>query len=265
MSPKLLPYIPTDRVCGTSTPSILDAMVGFGYRLERVGRWAPALVLGIALLVFPTTGATAGKLLIRGAETGSHLTLTVSGDSILVAGTMASAGSAGCTFTHGHNAATCPLAGATEIELEMGPADDKVEVADPLPIPLTVHLGDGSDKLLGNDEDDTCYSEGTKRNRCIGGGGDDQCITGSENSDCVGGHGDDLCRHGTGSDGCFGGPGADVCEMGPGQDGCHGGPGNDRLYGGPDADQLYGGPGQDFCDGGPGVGRSSSCETGPGD
>jgi Ca2+-binding RTX toxin-like protein len=251
-------------LCAFDTASIIDILAGLVQRVVRIGRWAPALVLGIGLLVFPTTATTAGKLVIRGAETGSHLSLSVSDESILVAGTMGGKPT-GCTFTHGHNAATCPLAGATEIEIEMGPADDKVDVADPLPIPLTVHLGDGSDKLLGNDEDDTCYSEGTKRNRCIGGGGDDNCITGSENSDCVGGPGDDFCRHGTGSDGCFGGPGADTCDMGAGQDGCHGGPGNDKLYGGPGADQLYGGPGSDFCDGAPGVGRSSSCETGPGD
>ena len=41
----------------------------------------------------------------------------------------------------------------------MGPADDKIQVEDRLPMPLTVHLGAGSDKFLGNDEPDTCYSE----------------------------------------------------------------------------------------------------------
>ena len=48
----------------------------------------------------------------------------------------------------------------------MGPSSDKVEVLDRLPIPLTVYLGAGSDKLIGNGEPDTCYPEGTKRNRC---------------------------------------------------------------------------------------------------
>jgi hypothetical protein len=123
---------------------------------------------------------------------------------------------------------------------------DKVEVLDPLPIPLTVHLGNGSDKFLGNDEDDTCYPEGAERNRCYGDGGD-------------------YCRHGTGSDGCWGGPGRDVCYMGPGADGCHGNGGNNRLYEGAGSGQLYGGPGVDYCDGGPGKGQSHSCEKGPGD
>lgn len=180
----------------------------------------------------------------------------------------------GCS--EGQHDVVCPLAGAGMIEVDMGPSDDKVEVLDPLPIPLTAHLGAGSDKLIGNSERDTCYPEASKRNRCYGGGGNDVCITGQKNSDCVGDGGDDYCRHGAGSDGCWGdfspkpddprqgAPGNDICRMGPGEDGCHGGPGNDRLYGGPGADQLYGGPGHDYCNGGPGVGRSHGCEAGPG-
>ena len=144
-----------------------------------------------------------------------------------------------------------------------GAASDFVEVADPLPIPVTAHLGASSDKFIGNDEPDTCYPEGTARNRCIGRDGNDICITGQKNSDCVGGPGDDYCKTGAGSDGCWGGPGDDVCYMGPGNDGCHGGPGNDRLYGGPGEDQLYGGGGFDYCDGGPGWGQSHGCEAGP--
>ena len=224
---------------------------------------ALALVAVSALAIAPATAQTDGEIVVRGPGYESHLRLTVSGGNILVSGQIQS-GPVGCQVTHGHNAATCPIAGAGGMEVIMGPADDKVEVGDPLPIPLTVHLGFGSDKLIGNDEPDTCYSEGTKRNRCIGGGGNDICITGQQSSDCVGGPGDDYCKHGAGSDGCFGGPGDDECDMGAGKDGCHGGSGNDRLLGGPDPDQLYGGSGYDYCDGGPGVGRSHQCETGPG-
>jgi Ca2+-binding RTX toxin-like protein len=183
---------------------------------------------------------------------------------VVVDGHLNHARQVGCSHLRGQHALSCPLAGVDRIEVDMGPADDKVEVLDRLPIPLTAHLGAGSDKLIGNGERDTCYPEGTKRNRCIGGGGNDVCITGQRNSDCVGGPGDDYCKHGAGSDGCWGGPGNDVCYMGPGQDGCHGEGGDDRLYGGAGADQLYGGSGRDYCDGGPGVGRSHECETGPG-
>ena len=143
-------------------------------------------------------------------------------------------------------------AGADAIELSMGHSGDFVDVADPMPIPVTAYLGAGSDKMIGNAEMDTCYSQGSRRNRCIGGGGNDVCITGEKNSDCVGDAGNDYCETGDGSDGCWGGPGNDVCRMGPGEDGCHGEGGNDRLYGGANADQLYGGPGFDYCDGGPG-------------
>ena len=106
---------------------------------------------------------------------------------------------------------------------------------DPLPVPLTAYLGSGSDKLIGNAEADTCYPQGTRRNRCIGGPGDDICISAPVNTDCVGGAGDDYCRVRDGSDGCWGGPGRDVCVMGSGHDGCHGEGGADRLYGGPPA------------------------------
>lgn len=230
--------------------------------MRRIAGRSIVLAVAVGLLAFPAAAAPEGKIDIHGPSSESHLRLTVSGEDILVHGPMARAD--GCEIVDRPSSVVCPTAGVGMIEVEMGPSSDKVEVLDPLPIPLTVHLGAGEDKLIGNDEPDTCYSEQTKRNRCIGGGGDDVCITGQQNSDCVGGPGDDLCVHGAGSDGCFGGPGDDVCEMGPGNDGCHGGPGDDKLYGGPGLDQLYGGSGHDFCDGGPGVGRSHGCETGPG-
>lgn len=223
-----------------------------------------ALAAAISLVV-PGSASPQGQIVIRGAASGSHLTLTVSGGRVVVDGYMAPDRPQGCRFTRGRNGAACPLGGVASITIVMGPHGDLVEVLDRLPVPLTAHLGGGSDKLIANGERDTCYSEGARRNRCTLGGGDDVCITGNRNSDCVGGPGDDYCRHGNGSDGCWGGPGDDVCVMRGGEDGCHGGPGDDHLYGGPDPDQLYGGPGRDFCDGGRGVGRSHGCEAGPGD
>jgi len=211
----------------------------------------------------PAAATPAGQIVIFGADSGSHLTLSTQGDRIVVSGFMGSTPPQGCHLSRNGMEAICPTAGAGSIELAMGPSGDFVEVADPLPVPLTIYLGDGSDKFIGNDEVDTCYPGGARRNRCTGGAGDDVCITGPRNSDCVGGLGDDYCRHGTGSDGCWGGPGDDVCVMGPGQDGCHGEGGNDHLYGGSDPDRLYGGTGYDFCDGGPGWGKSETCDVGP--
>jgi hypothetical protein len=224
---------------------------------------ALAVLAALALCAAPTVGAPDARIEIHGAgSSSSHLRLYVSGDSLVVHGFMDPTQSAGCRFSR-HSDAVCPLAGVSSVEVVMGPADDKVEVLDRLPVPLETYLGKGSDKLIGNGERDTCYPQGTRRNRCIGGAGDDVCITGPRNSDCVGGPGDDYCKTSTGSDGCWGGPGNDVCIMGPGHDGCHGDAGNDQLYGGSDSDQLYGGGGDDFCDGGPGVGRSHTCEAGP--
>jgi hypothetical protein len=216
-----------------------------------------------ALLGQPSPASPTGTIVVRGAKSGSHLRLTVRSNRLVVSGYMARTRPAGCRFIERRRLATCPLRGVGSIQVEMGPAGDKVEVEDRLPVPLTAYLGAGSDKLIGNGERDTCYPQGTRRNRCIGGGGGDICITGPGNTDCVGGPGNDYCKANAGSDGCWGGPGRDVCHMGPGHDGCHGDGGNDRLFGGSSSDRLYGGPGFDYCDGGPGVGRSQTCEAGP--
>jgi len=220
-------------------------------------------LLGSAGSAAPDDGASETDIVVRAASSGSHLRLTVNGSQLFVNGYLARTQPAGCRLTRGYSAATCRLSEACSVVVEMGPADDKVEVLDPLPVPLTAYLGDGSDKLIGNSEADTCYPQGARRNRCVGGGGDDICVAGPDNTDCVGGPGDDYCRTSDGSDGCWGGPGEDICEMGWGQDGCHGEEGDDRLLGGPSPDQLYGGPGRDYCDGGSGVGRSHECEAGP--
>lgn len=233
--------------------------------LSTPGRKLLAGVLtALALLMAAPTFATpAGQIVIHGAHSGSTLTLSTKGNKIVVKGKMAKGHQPGCRFTRGHRVAVCSARRANSIEIQMGPSGDFVRVEERMPMPLTVYLGGGSDKFIGNGERDTCFPGGARRNRCVGGGGNDTCITGPRNSDCVGGPGDDYCRHGTGSDGCWGGPGNDVCVMGPGQDGCHGEGGNDRLYGGAQPDQLYGGRGHDYCNGGPGWGKSHTCDAGP--
>lgn len=220
---------------------------------------ASLAAVALLLLVIATEATSVGGIVLRGAPSGTHLRLSVSGSSLLVSGPMSEA-TEGCRFTRGQGAATCSLDGVGAVEVVTGPGDDKIEVLDRLPVPLTAYLGAGSDKLIGNGEPDTCYPQGTPRNRCIGEGGNDVCISAPVNTDCVGGGGDDYCRTGDGSDGCWGGPGDDVCLMGAGQDGCHGEAGDDRLYGGPSTDQLYGGDGDDYCEGAPGVGRLHDCE-----
>jgi Ca2+-binding RTX toxin-like protein len=219
--------------------------------------------VGFLLTILCGSASPEGRIVVYGAYSGSTLTLSSTGDHVVVEGYMTNSAPAGCNFARSRMLAVCPLAGVNSLEIDMGPSGDFVEVASRLPVPLTVHLGAGRDKFIGNGEVDTCYGEGTRRNRCVGGPGNDVCITGPRNSDCVGGPGNDYCQASTGSDGCWGGPGDDVCWMGPGEDGCHGEAGDDRLYGGAQPDQLYGGAGHDYCDGGPGIGKSHDCEAGP--
>ena len=227
------------------------------------GKLVVGVLAVLALLAMPTAATPAGQIVIFGSHKGSTLTLSKKGRYIIVKGKMARHRPIGCHFKRGHRLAVCSTRNASRIEVQMGPSGDLVKVAERLPMSLTVHLGPGSDKFIGNGERDICFSEGSRRNRCIGGPNNDVCITGNRNSDCVGGAGNDYCHHGDGSDGCWGGRGDDVCVMGPGQDGCHGGPGNDRLYGGRSPDQLYGGRGHDYCNGGPGWGKSHTCDAGP--
>lgn len=224
----------------------------------------PILIAAVVVLAFfGFTGSASpqgGIILIRGSDEGSHLRLSVSGDELLVNGRLTEERPAGCRLARGYEGASCRLAEASSV-VETGSGSDKVEVLDPLPVPLTAYLGSGSDKLIGNSEADTCYPQGSPRNRCIGGSGDDICIAGPVNTDCVGESGNDYCKTSNGSDGCWGGPGRDECLMGGGQDGCHGEAGDDRLFGGDGSDQLYGGSGFDYCDGGPGGGQSHGCEA----
>jgi Ca2+-binding RTX toxin-like protein len=239
-------------------------MINMPAMLFSTGR---KLVIGVlavvALLVMPTVATPAGQIVVYGSHGGSTLTLSTKGNKIIVKGRMAHHRPIGCRLKHHRLVAVCPTRNASRLEVDMGPSGDFVKVAERLPLSLTVHLGAGSDKFIGNGERDICYSEGSRRNRCIGGPNNDICITGNRNSDCVGGPGNDYCRHGAGSDGCWGGPGNDICIMGPGEDGCHGGPGNDRLYGGASPDQLYGGRGDDYCNGQRGWGKSHACDAGP--
>jgi Ca2+-binding RTX toxin-like protein len=217
-------------------------------------------VAALLLLIIAGPAAPEGRIVIRGAETGTHLRLSLSGGDLIVTGPMAAA-TEGCDLS-GHGEAACPLSGVGQVEVDTGPAEDKVEVLEKLPVPLIAYLGAGSDKLIGNGEADSCHPQGTPRNRCIGGGGADVCVAAPVNTDCVGGPGNDYCKTSDGSDGCWGGPGNDYCSMGAGQDGCHGEAGDDRLYGGPGGDQLYGGEGSDLCDGEAGRGKAHECEIG---
>lgn len=212
------------------------------------------------LCAFVGLAGSRGEIVIHGARSGSHLRLSVKRARLVVEGQLAGH-QAGCRTTR--RGVSCSLAHAGAVIVETGPANDKVEVLDPLPVPLTAYLGAGSDKFIGNAEDDTCYPQGTPRNRCVGGPGRDICISAPVNTDCVGGAGRDYCQTSAGSDGCWGGPGNDVCRMGRGEDGCHGEGGADKLYGGPGSDRLYGGTDFDRCDGAPGMGRSAECEAGP--
>jgi len=118
-----------------------------------------ALLTAVVVLAFfgltSSASPRGGIVLIRGADAGSHLRLTVSSGELLVNGQLAAEVPSGCRLAPGYSAASCGLAEISSVVIEMGSANDKITVLDPLPVPLTAYLGSGSDKLIGNTEDDT--------------------------------------------------------------------------------------------------------------
>jgi hypothetical protein len=250
------------RASGGSTLTIVAASL--------LGAAAIAFIAILALLptpaeTAPTASARPGALMIAGRPGADHVRIRVStnGKRFKIRGKVRTSGPHRCKKRHHRTRRRCAVRDVTAIVVDMGRGGDKLEILDSMPVPVTGLLGPGSDKMIGAGENDTCLPQGARRNRCIGGGGNDVCISGPRNTDCVGGPGNDYCETQGGSDGCFGGPGRDICKMGGGHDGCHGDGGNDQLFGGPSSDKLYGGAGNDYCDGGRGVGRSYTCERGP--
>src|SRR4051794_22930488 len=113
----------------------------------------------VAFLALPTVATPAGQIVIYGSQKGSTLTLSARGSKIVVKGRMAHRRSIGCHFKRRH-LAVCPTRSASRLEVQMGPGGDLVKVADRLPMTLTVRLGHGSDKFIGNGERDVCFPRG---------------------------------------------------------------------------------------------------------
>src|SRR3954454_13587085 len=100
-----------------------------------------------ACLAMAGSAAPAGTIVIRGADSGSTLRLSVRGNHLQVKGLLARGGQEGCRVLR-RTKATCSLRGAGSVELRMGSSGDMVEVLDRLPVPLTAYLGGGSDKIV---------------------------------------------------------------------------------------------------------------------
>src|SRR5215207_7620237 len=109
-----------------------------------------AVLAVLALLAVPTVATPAGQIVIYGADSGSTLTLSTQGGRIVVKGNMSRRHQPGCRFTRGHRVAVCSTRNASSIEIQMGPSGDFVRVAERMPLPVTVYLGAGSDKFIGN-------------------------------------------------------------------------------------------------------------------
>ena len=114
-------------------------------------------------------------------------------------------------------------------------------MASDLPVPSTLHGGDGNDSILS----------GGARDRVTGGAGYDRLDGGPGHDSIDGGDGRDWIRGQGGNDTLHGGAWGDFLN---------GGPGHDRLLGGGFPDLLDGGTGSDTIDGGAGNDRFLSSD-----
>lgn len=100
----------------------------------------------------------------------------------------------------------CDAPSIAGFEVNGGGGDDKVRVAGPVTVPVTMRGGAGDDVLVGASGPD----------KLIGGGGGDRLIGWSGDDQLYGGPGDDKLIGGPGSDLLSGGPGKDILIGGSG-------------------------------------------------
>ena len=130
---------------------------------------------------------------------------------------------------------------------------------------VTVVIGDGdqptdgTDVILGTEDDDVIDGLGGS-DRICGLGGSDTLRGGSGLDDLSGGEGDDDLGGGIGPDTIQGNQGADALFGANGLDNLVGGLDDDRLSGGAADDHLVGGLDTDRCDGGSGSDTRQTCE-----
>lgn len=157
-------------------------------------------------------------------------------------------------------AAACPLDGLTQVVIETGDGNDRVNpLSSPIPVSADGGPGDdllggspvAGDRLAGGPGADQL--SGASGDTLVGDDGDDELSGFGDDVTLSGGAGDDRLRAANGSGSALtGGPGDDDLEGGSGADELSGGPGDDDLLGGNGDDMLQGDAGADDLDGGRG-------------
>ena len=126
------------------------------------------------------------------------------------------------------------LAAVTEVHVNAGAGNDRVDAGPALAIAMTFVGAAGDDTLLGSAGNDLIY--------------------GNDGYDVIDGRaGNDTLDGAAGNDLLFGGNGSDLMFGGDGNDELHGMNGNDILFGQAGDDLLVGGAGVDALNGGGGI------------
>ena len=136
------------------------------------------------------------------------------------------------------------LTDVTQISIDVGNGNDRVEISDAVVIDAVIVGGRGNDWLRGGGGNDTI--SGNAGNDHVDGGLGNDLLNGDAGNDkVVGGDGDDELHGGAGQDGLWGGAGNDSLFGEAGHDRLSGGDGNDSLSGGFGKDILWGDAGDD--------------------
>jgi hypothetical protein len=199
-------------------------------------------VLAATLLLPATAGATSayvddGVIHVLGTDARDNLEVRYgqADRPVIAVRALFQTVDAGPGCTRVNDDVTCPYDGSRAVDVALGAGDDEF-IAD-VGLPLTVHAGDGKDRLSiypGNSPTPTAPAT------LDGGEGTDRIAGGPGNDVILGGAGDDGLEGGTGNDRIDGGPGQDVISDVAGDDTIEGRDG--------EADNVRCGPGTDTGD-----------------
>lgn len=164
----------------------------------------------------PAEGPTYTVVLAGGsAQNMIHIWLTPDGRSYVIDSVVPlEVGGSICENPPGNtNELICHAPMVAGFEVNAGPGDDSVIVAQALTVPVTMRGGTGRDALTGGGGPDKLIG-GYGRDRLVGGGGDDLIFGGEGDDSLFGGVGNDILRGGYGSDMLAGGAGKNGIHQG---------------------------------------------------
>ncbi len=187
---------------------------------------------GLPLRTVPEATLVDGRLMIQGGMSADNLSITVTGDKVIV--------------NFNGREKRFAVASVKAIEFHGAQGDDRF--INHTSIAAVAYGGAGDDILIGGTGTDELH--GQDGHDTLNGRGGHDILFGQAGHDWLeGGAGDDLLHGGADDDRLFGGMGNDLLRGDDGNDRLYGENGDDRLFGGTGNDLLHGNEGNDDLDG----------------